>query len=41
MSLPLDGIRGREPREQGQEQEAGAVHSPAILLLPAVISEFK
>lgn len=40
MSLPKDGIRGREPREQGQEQEAGE-HTSSILLLPTVIIRSK
>lgn len=40
MSLPKDGIRGREPREQEQEQEAGE-HTSSILLLPTVIIRSK
>jgi len=35
MSVPKDGIRGREPREQGQEQKAGE-HTSSILLLSTV-----
>jgi len=40
MSLPKDGIRGREPRKQGQEQEAGE-HASSMLLLPTVILKSK